>query len=177
MFNPHYSVSDSLPVFPSKGGIGVPGMLEEFPCVLTLISLNKMPLACLLWKYKRNHHFRVNDSSLSFLFSHLLMAADISATAQQGENGNPDLPTQINSFSSACKAVLCSVTQTHHLHVTANSFPPIQYLAKPWLLLLLSFRPGFPVHPCTKDSQPLSASQHIYTTAIRSMQVPLASLH
>lgn len=72
---------------------------------------------------------------------------------------------------------LLPVTQTHHLHVTANSFPPIQYLAKPWLLLLLSFRPGFPVHPCTKDSQPLSASQHIYTTAIRSMQVPLASLH
>lgn len=28
------------------------------------------------------------------------MAVDISATAQEGKNGNPDLPTQVNSFPS-----------------------------------------------------------------------------
>lgn len=107
-------------------------MLEEFPCVLTLISLNKMPLACLLWKYKRNHHFRVNDSSPSFLFWHLLMAADISATAQQGENGNPDLPTQVNSFSSACKAVLCSLSLKP---ITCMSLPILSLPSSIWLSL------------------------------------------
>lgn len=137
-------------------------MLEEFPRVLTLISLSEMPLACLLWKYKRNHRFRVNDSSLSFLFWHLLMAADISAPAQRGENGNPDLPTRGNFFQAMRGSSLLPVTQTHHLRVTASSFPLLQYLAKPWLLLLLSFRPGFPVHPCTKDSQPHLFASHLH---------------
>lgn len=142
-FDPPYSISDSLPVFPFQSRIGIPGMPEEFPHVLALISLSERPLPCLLWKHKRNHHFRVNDSSLSFLFWCLLMAADISATAQRGENGNPDLPTQGNFFQAMQGSSLLPVTQTRHLHVTANSFPPIQYLAKPWSSLLLSFRHGF----------------------------------
>lgn len=74
----------------------------------------------------------MNDSSLSVLFWLLLMAADISAPAQQGENGNPDLPTQGNPFCSSCKAILCFLSLQH---ITSMSLPIPSLLSSFWLRL------------------------------------------
>lgn len=88
------------------------------------------------------------------------------------------------TFSKSCKAVLCFLSLKP---ITCISLPvlslPLQYLDKPWLLLLLSFRPGFPVHPCTKDSHhntsaPLQFPQcWVEKLFLASLHWPVLQLH
>jgi len=155
-------------ISPPKGESGFQEIYRTFHLLLF-----SSPSALCLWLVfsgdtERDYHFWVNDSSPIFLFWHLLMAVDISATAQQGKNGNPDLPTPVNCFLTHARQYLLPVTQAHRLHVTVNSFPPIHYLVKPRLWFLLSFRLGFPSHP-HNFSQPLFSPQYIYTTVTCSV--------
>lgn len=138
-------------------------MPQEFPPVPILIPLSTVPLAGLLWKYKRNNHFWVTDSSLICLFWHLLMAVDISATARQGNNRNPDLLTPPHSYVTR-KAVLCSLSLKL---ITCTSLPLLSLPSNIWLSLgyYSCCSSGWASLPtqCHTFSQPLLSSRYIYT--------------
>lgn len=143
-------------------------MLQDFPPVLILISLSTVPLAGLLWKYKGNHHFWVNDSSPIFLFWHLLMAVDISATAQQGKNGNPDLSTQVNSFPSHARQYSAPCHSNSSLACHCQFFPSHPISGYTLVIILAVFQVGAFLSIHASFHSHLFLSPYIYTTVIRS---------